>query len=901
MDSEEIEKNDVILCEKDYYEHSHLKCHQCNQHITQNNYQTIGSYKYHKQCLHCPGCTIMKNLPVPGTSKNEDEDDNTLERYDYNNRPYCRYHFSLIKGTECVGCGQAVLQEYLEPTSNNGKWHQECYMIKKYWHILLIDLQPILHSDYKSKNQLIEIQNDFQDIRCSIWKELSAFEDTTSKTISSIVILNQSSAYKKEYEACIQLSKQINILFSVLDLVFFKYLTHLSCDAFVQKLSDQMVYFFDILCQTTSFQDVERLMKMATSLSQFTRDLIKLSLQQTIILERNSGQDNNYNLIDQVLDLFRSKGFKLTMDITCLDHHSRLIDMSLTRLGFVLNVNPIEGKRPDETYTLYKPQIAFNRPSLFPISHQTRMINSSSNVHYLTKATDISPPATLPRSKSTSRNPSLNYITCNLPPVQPIAPINANTIIANTTPNTPALTATTATSPAIKNRRMDTIRRALTTSRAKKESPMLSRSTSIFNQSTRRDQKSFSVHNPSTPPLFISLPDMEQLHTTPPLSPPSANQQIWTIPSYLPDLTLQQDSIIRHIALLHIESHVTFEVISLDDLLALLDFNKKSSNTSSLWGKLKTHILTPTSENSPNPFNNSGVANSTQSNEKKIGVSLSNTSFGSLNIYKMRESGFIENWKTHCPSVISCFSSHSLAPNFLKDCILAMVDKDIKTEGIFRKNGNIRGLKEMCDQLDDNPQQEDWTDFFKDQQLIQLAAFVKRYLRELPEPLLTFKLHKLFTHTNHKVEDDVKLIHYAICTLPKINRDILFLILAFLHWVARHSEDNKMGYENLARVMAPNILYNHKKQTSSSAADVSICHGEIRVVATMIEHYETLIKVPRDFTALLEHAKMAQFITLNAVDLTCSKQFVKTFGNLSKVQKDIASTLLPPSPSTSSV
>lgn len=31
------------------------------------------------------------------------------------------------------------------------------------------------------------------------------------------------------------------------------------------------------------------------------------------------------------------------MDITCLDHHSRLIDMALTRLGFVLNINPIEG------------------------------------------------------------------------------------------------------------------------------------------------------------------------------------------------------------------------------------------------------------------------------------------------------------------------------------------------------------------------------------------------------------------------------------------------------------------------------------------------------------------------------------------------------------------------------
>lgn len=325
------------------------------------------------------------------------------------------------------------------------------------------------------------------------------------------------------------------------------------------------------------------------------------------------------------------------------------------------------GKRPDETHTLYKPQIAFNRPSLFPISHQTRMINSASNVQCLTKTTDISPPATLIRSKSTSRKPSLNYTAQNLPSLQPIVPI---TTIPNTTSNTPALTAIPP-----KNRRMDTIRRALTTSRSKKESPGLNRSTSIFNQTTRRDQKSFSVHNPSTPPLYISLPDMEQLHTTPPLSPPSANQQIWTIPSHLPDLTLQQDSIIRHVALLHIESHVTVEVISLDDLLALLDFNKKSSNSSSLWGKLKTHILTPTNENSPNPFNNSGVSNNTQSSEKKIGVSLSNTSFGSLNIYKMRESESIVYWKTHCPSVVLCFSSHSLAPNFLKDCILAMVDK----------------------------------------------------------------------------------------------------------------------------------------------------------------------------------------------------------------------------------
>ncbi|KAG2232209.1 hypothetical protein INT48_003899 [Thamnidium elegans] len=443
------------------------------------------------------------------------------------------------------------------------------------------------------------------------------------------------------------------------------------------------------------------------------------------------------------------------------------------------------------------------RPTLFPIHQQKRLVNSTSNIHQFTQTNpDITD--NLKRSKSTSKK-------------QP------DLMTKNTS-------------------RIDSIRRALTTSRTKKDSSILSRSNSIF--SSRRDQKSYSLHNPSTPPLYISLPDVEQLHTTPPLSPPSSNQQIWTIPNYLPDLTQQQDCIIRHIAVLYIESHVVNDCILLDDLLALLENNKKSSSSAaSLWGKLKTHILTP---------NESTMANTQQqqqqqqlgNNEKKIGVSLSNISNGSLNSQqKMVEMQNFEYWKTQCPSVDSCFSSSSYAPGFIKDCILAMIDQDVNTEGIFRKNGNIRVLKEMCEQLDDVQQQrDDWLEFFRDQHIIQLAAFLKRYLRELPEPLLTTRLHKLFLMSNDKV-DNITIIHYAVCLLPKVNRDILLLVLSLLNWVAKHSGENKMDFENLARVMAPNILYSHKKQSSSSCVDVSLCHGEIRVVATMIEYYDTFIKV----------------------------------------------------------
>lgn len=286
---------------------------------------------------------------------------------------------------------------------------------------------------------------------------------------------------------------------------------------------------------------------------------------------------------------------------------------------------------------VYKSQSSMNRPSLFP-QQQQRMINSTSNIPNLTTCNSLK------RSNSTSKK---------LP-----------TIMDSSSSSSNGSSSSSVKSSNIS--RMDTIRRALTTSRSKKE---LTRSaTGLFQPSNRREKKSFSLQNP---PLFISLPDVEQLHTTPPLSPPSANQQIWTIPPFLPDLTQQQDNIIRHIAVLFIDSHVIEEEsILLDDLIALLETNNKKS----LWGKLKTHILTPTAENGPsNP-----LFNHTTNNEKKIGVSLSNTSHGSLNIYKLRDSPNIEHWKTHCPSVISCFSSHSLSPNFLKDCILSMIDQGKK-------------------------------------------------------------------------------------------------------------------------------------------------------------------------------------------------------------------------------
>ena len=65
---------------------------------------------------------------------------------------------------------------------------------------------------------------------------------------------------------------------------------------------------------------------------------------------------------------------------------------------------------------------------------------------------------------------------------------------------------------------------------------------------------------------------------------------------------------------------------------------------------------------------------------------------------------------------------------------------DMSVEGVFRKNGNIRRLKELSETIDKDPGVVN----LSEENPVQVAALLKKFLRDLPDPLLTFKLHRLF-------------------------------------------------------------------------------------------------------------------------------------------------------------
>ncbi|KAI7934868.1 hypothetical protein MJO29_016131 [Puccinia striiformis f. sp. tritici] len=84
--------------------------------------------------------------------------------------------------------------------------------------------------------------------------------------------------------------------------------------------------------------------------------------------------------------------------------------------------------------------------------------------------------------------------------------------------------------------------------------------------------------------------------------------------------------------------------------------------------------------------------------------------------------------------------------SFVEDCISAMKQMDMSVEGLFRKNGNIRCLKELTDAIN----RDDSDVNLSNDNAVQLAALFKKFLRDLSDPLLTFKSYHLFIAPQRK-------------------------------------------------------------------------------------------------------------------------------------------------------
>lgn len=181
--------------------------------------------------------------------------------------------------------------------------------------------------------------------------------------------------------------------------------------------------------------------------------------------------------------------------------------------------------------------------------------------------------------------------------------------------------------------------------------------------------------------------------------------------TYLSELSALQYMIIRYVAVVQIEKYVKSSFTSME-LLNLIE-TKKSNK---IWNKFFISLK---------PKKNQPIVK----DDGTFGVPLD-----------------LLTERTGVESNLGAGHSPVKLAAFVDDAITAMRQMDMTVEGIFRKNGNIRRLKELTDALDRNPMDVD----LSQENAVQVAALLKKFLRELPDPLLTYKLHPLFVYIQSK-------------------------------------------------------------------------------------------------------------------------------------------------------
>ncbi|XP_066105796.1 rho GTPase-activating protein 6 isoform X2 [Saccopteryx bilineata] len=197
-------------------------------------------------------------------------------------------------------------------------------------------------------------------------------------------------------------------------------------------------------------------------------------------------------------------------------------------------------------------------------------------------------------------------------------------------------------------------------------------------------------------------------------------------------------------------------------------------------------------------------------------------------------------------------------PRLVDSCCQHLEKHGLQTVGIFRVGSSkkrVRQLREEFDRGIDVCLEEEHS-------VHDVAALLKEFLRDMPDPLLTRELYTAFINTLMlEPEEQLGTLQLLIYLLPPCNCDTLHRLLHFLSIVARHAEDNvskdgqeitgnKMTSLNLATIFGPNLLHKQKSSDKEFSVQSSARAEEstaiIAVVQKMIENYEALFMVPPD-------------------------------------------------------
>ncbi|NXX53072.1 3BP1 protein, partial [Scopus umbretta] len=183
----------------------------------------------------------------------------------------------------------------------------------------------------------------------------------------------------------------------------------------------------------------------------------------------------------------------------------------------------------------------------------------------------------------------------------------------------------------------------------------------------------------------------------------------------------------------------------------------------------------------------------------------------------------------------------------IEACVMMLLASGMREEGLFRLAAGASVLKKLKSSLASGSNALE--EFYSDPHAV--AGALKSYLRELPQPLMTFELYNEWVKVASlkDVDERVQSLQDTCSRLPRESYNNLRYLIKFLAKLAEHQELNKMTPSNIAIVLGPNLLWTQQSTADPVQLDLASVSSiqVVSVVEALIQNADTLFPGEVDF------------------------------------------------------
>ncbi|NWY46609.1 3BP1 protein, partial [Sylvia atricapilla] len=181
----------------------------------------------------------------------------------------------------------------------------------------------------------------------------------------------------------------------------------------------------------------------------------------------------------------------------------------------------------------------------------------------------------------------------------------------------------------------------------------------------------------------------------------------------------------------------------------------------------------------------------------------------------------------------------------IEACVMMLLASGMKEEGLFRLAAGASVLRKLKSSLASGSNALE--EFYSDPHAV--AGALKSYLRELPQPLMTFELYDEWVKAASLKDMDSRLqsLRDTCSRLPRDSYNNLRYLIKFLAKLAEHQEVNKMTPSNIAIVLGPNLLWSQQSTGDPMQLDLASVSSVQAVVEALIQNVDALFPGEVDF------------------------------------------------------